>query len=254
MRRNSPCPCGSGKRYKHCCGLEVREAPLATGPLSESDIFTVEGFLDAGACRELRALAGRQPQEPARIYTPDDREGDAGFADTAATTDRYSSQRVTTIIKTAGMAEQVVPLVGRAFLEHVAPRYGVRFEWFEWPDILEYGPGGHFDMHADAEMYDPVHGWRRTDDRDFSLLLYLSDDFTGGELEFPRYGITIRPRAGLLVVFPSDHRYVHTAHPVTSGRRQVLVSWGTILGSPRVHPRPRHKVVLTPRDGLPVEE
>ena len=254
MRRNSPCPCGSGKRYKHCCGLEDRQEPLATGPLAESDILAVEGFLTPDACRRLRELAARQPQEPARIYTLDDARRDAPSADTAATTDRYSSQRVTTIIKTAGMAEQVVPLVGRAFLEHVAPRYGVRFEWFEWPDILEYGPGGHFEMHADAEMYDPRHGWRRTDDRDFSLLLYLSGDFTGGELEFPRFGITIRPREGLLVVFPSDHRYVHTAHPVTAGRRQVLVSWGAIHGSARIHERPRHKVVLTPNDSLPAGE
>ncbi len=83
-------------------------------------------------------------------------------------------------------------------------------------------------------------------------LLYLSGRFTGGDLEFPRHGVRIRPRPGLLVAFPSDHRYVHTAHPVKTGERHIPVSWGTIVGSPRVHAKPRHRVVLTPQRRGPV--
>jgi preprotein translocase subunit SecA len=26
--RNDPCPCGSGRKYKHCCGREVKAAPV----------------------------------------------------------------------------------------------------------------------------------------------------------------------------------------------------------------------------------
>ncbi len=32
--RNEPCPCGSGRKYKHCCGAPGREAPQARGPAS----------------------------------------------------------------------------------------------------------------------------------------------------------------------------------------------------------------------------
>jgi len=28
--RNDPCPCGSGKKYKHCCALQGRRLSLAT--------------------------------------------------------------------------------------------------------------------------------------------------------------------------------------------------------------------------------
>jgi hypothetical protein len=28
--RNEPCPCGSGKKYKHCCALKSQKSPLAT--------------------------------------------------------------------------------------------------------------------------------------------------------------------------------------------------------------------------------
>ncbi len=32
--RNEPCPCGSGRKYKHCCGAPGREAPQPRGPAS----------------------------------------------------------------------------------------------------------------------------------------------------------------------------------------------------------------------------
>ena len=57
--------------------------------------------------------------------------------------------------------ENIVPVAGRAFVELAAPHYGVEFEWFEWPNILEYVRGGRYETHADAEIFDLGHGWRR---------------------------------------------------------------------------------------------
>jgi hypothetical protein len=28
--RNAPCPCGSGKKYKHCCADKAQRMPLGT--------------------------------------------------------------------------------------------------------------------------------------------------------------------------------------------------------------------------------
>ena len=28
--RNEPCPCGSGKKYKHCCALKAQRSPWST--------------------------------------------------------------------------------------------------------------------------------------------------------------------------------------------------------------------------------
>jgi hypothetical protein len=37
LSRNAPSPCGSGKKYKHCCYGEVLEADLSLGgPVSSS--------------------------------------------------------------------------------------------------------------------------------------------------------------------------------------------------------------------------
>lgn len=76
--------------------------------------------------------------------------------------------------------------------------------------------------------------WRKAVDRDISLLIYLNDEYEGGELDFKRLAYTLRPRAGMLVWFPSDIRYEHMAKLVTSGRRYAIVSWAAASGVERV--------------------
>jgi predicted 2-oxoglutarate/Fe(II)-dependent dioxygenase YbiX len=71
-------------------------------------------------------------------------------------------------------------------------------------------------------------------DRDISLLIYLNDEYDGGELDFKRLSYTLRPQAGMLVWFPSDIRYEHMAKLVTRGCRYALVSWAAASGVERV--------------------
>ena len=48
-------------------------------------------------------------------------------------------------------------------------------------------------------------------------ILYLTSDFEGGELHFPDYDITFKPKAGDMVSFFSSTK--HEVRPVLSGRR-----------------------------------
>jgi predicted 2-oxoglutarate/Fe(II)-dependent dioxygenase YbiX len=83
--------------------------------------------------------------------------------------------------------------------------------------------------HADNERIE--HGrWvpNHTPQRDYTGLAYLNDDFTGGELVFPDLDVVIVPKAGLLVVFPSDHEFVHAVPKVLSGKRYSLPVWFTV--------------------------
>ncbi len=94
---------------------------------------------------------------------------------------------------------------------------------------------GTIQPHSDAENWDAgSQRWVRGIDRDFSVLLYLNEGFEGGGLEFPNFGLRLTPKAGMLVAFPADHRYVHAALPISEGERFVLVSWCAALGTPRV--------------------
>ena len=83
--------------------------------------------------------------------------------------------------------------------------------------------------HADNERREhrrwvPNH----TPNRDYTGIVYLNDNFTGGELVFPRLNVTIVPRRGLLVAFPSNHRFVHAVPKVLSGKRYSLPVWFTL--------------------------
>jgi 2OG-Fe(II) oxygenase superfamily len=135
-------------------------------------------------------------------------------------------------------------VVARAFEEQIIPRTGQGIDWYEEPQLLRYTTGGFYVYHSDAYDYDLEHrAWRKTVDRDISLLIYLNDEYEGGELEFKRLSYTLRPRAGMLVWFPSDIRYEHMAKVVTSGRRYVLVSWAAASGIERVQPERLNRTI-----------
>ena len=251
-RRNDLCPCGSGQRFKHCCGrakpaihrfpvqpmtmMMTPEVARSLCPAGGGDglvdrhgVLTIPGFLTRAQCDRLIALSETQPSEQGQVLRADE-------SDPGTLIRQDADTRVTSIIKTFGIADDIVPLIGRAFFDWVEPHYGTRIEWFEFPDILKYLPGGHYGTHNDSERWDQETGeWRLHEDRQYSLLIYLNEGFTGGALRFEELGLTIQPETGMLVAFPSDHRYAHTALPVESGTRYAIVSWAAAVGAPRVH-------------------
>jgi predicted 2-oxoglutarate/Fe(II)-dependent dioxygenase YbiX len=127
--------------------------------------------------------------------------------------------------------------------ELIEPFYGVRIESWEQPDILIYPPGGFYVTHNDGEsvVHDPVRyvwEWRRTVDRDISVVWYLNDDFEGGGLFFPQYQFTAQPGTGMVVTFPSTHEFAHAAQSVLRGTRYAVVTWMAAVGTPRVQSPP----------------
>jgi predicted 2-oxoglutarate/Fe(II)-dependent dioxygenase YbiX len=54
-----------------------------------------------------------------------------------------------------------------------------------------------------------------------SGVIYLNDDLEGGELNFPEQDITIKPKAGSIVVFPSVEPYFHQSLPVSKGMKYM---------------------------------
>ena len=61
----------------------------------------------------------------------------------------------------------------------------------------------------------------------FSTVVYLNDDFEGGEISFPAQEFKYKPKAGDAVIFPASNEYVHEVLPVTRGRRYTIPMWHT---------------------------
>lgn len=118
----------------------------------------------------------------------------------------------------------------------INPYYDVEVRDCEPSQILHYGVGGHYIPHVDAEtLYKDDIGlelWEKTLDRDLSVVYFINDDYSGGELFFPALDLVIEPEAGTLVCFPSDHNYIHGVRPVTSGHRYTIVTWMRVAGMP----------------------
>lgn len=65
--RNSPCPCGSGKKYKRCCALKSQKTPLS----SRIALSIIGLMLLTGAIVMLMSLdeIGDDPTGPRRVWS-----------------------------------------------------------------------------------------------------------------------------------------------------------------------------------------
>ena len=114
--------------------------------------------------------------------------------------------------------------ISQVYREICVPKYNCEFKGYDPCQFLGYPVGGHYVEHNDAETFDRGK-WRRIAERDVSFLFYLNSEFGGGELEFTQLGLTIKPKKGMMIAFPSYKEFAHKVHPVTWGHRYTLVSW-----------------------------
>jgi predicted 2-oxoglutarate/Fe(II)-dependent dioxygenase YbiX len=123
-------------------------------------------------------------------------------------------------------------IVKRVF-DAIVVHFGVREPLYPEYTVLQANFPGDFHVeHADNERYDDTRGrWlpNHTPNRVFSAGLYLNtagSHFEGGSLVFTN-GQEFAPATGLLVAFPSDHRFLHSVSPVTAGVRYSILTWFT---------------------------
>jgi hypothetical protein len=62
-------------------------------------------------------------------------------------------------------------------------------------------------------------------DTPHGMILYINDDYEGGELYYPDLKLAIKPEAGSLVIHPGNAEYVHGVAPVTSGMRYATTAF-----------------------------
>ena len=199
-------------------GVQITHRALPPG------FLIVQNYLDPAVCQKLIAECEQLPGIKQGVSK--------GEADISSVMDK---QRVSETVDIFKLQTNVVDIVKDAYANVIAPHFGADLEWFERPEVLRYHPGGEYKPHADAEnWFAGEKQWKRVIDRDISILLYLNEGFQGGEIAFPNFGMQLPPRTGLLIAFPSDARYLHTARPLVSGKRYALVSWAAVKGSPRV--------------------
>ncbi|WP_422924225.1 2OG-Fe(II) oxygenase [Singulisphaera sp. PoT] len=100
-----------------------------------------------------------------------------------------------------------------------------------WPEGFDQAP------HADAENPNGAphpYAWRA-----FASLIYVNNDYEGGQIFFPNQRLAPKITPGMLVFFPGTLEYLHGVTKVTQGVRYTVASFWTFD--------------LSKGDGLPVE-
>lgn len=112
------------------------------------------------------------------------------------------------------MHEEVFQAV-RACVNDYGDYWGVGMNFYEAFNFVKYeGAGTHFKVHAD---HGPTYVCT------VSVVVYLNDDYEGGEIVFPRFNLTHKPQAGDIIIFPSTYVYEHSSEDMISGSKYAVV-------------------------------
>lgn len=71
-------------------------------------------------------------------------------------------------------------------------------------------PHSDFSANEDGSRSIPSH----------TICGYITDDYQGGNLEFPKHNLSIKPKAGSIIIFPSDEW--HGVSDIISGNRMMF--------------------------------
>lgn len=111
---------------------------------------------------------------------------------------------------------------------------GLPIENQEGFHVVNYEIGGEYKTHHD--FFHPNTNYfesqiSRGGQRAYSCLIYLNDNFTGGETDFPKKDIKISPQTGKMVIWSNiengklDHDSLHAGLPVITGEKWISVIW-----------------------------
>lgn len=124
------------------------------------------------------------------------------------------------------LLQSYINKMGLTIEDHFGVRVGGRN-----PVIMRWVPGNVQEPHADKQLNDGRPN--NFPNYDLNSLFYYNDDFDGGEIYFPQYGIEIKPKPGLAVFFPGDINYLHGVRVVRSGERFTTPAFFTITSLAR---------------------
>lgn len=82
--------------------------------------------------------------------------------------------------------------------------------------VARFEPGAGMHEHFDSSK-----------PNDIATLIYLNDNYEGGEIYFPDYGISFKPKPGDLLCFPDNPDFVHGVNPLSGSIRYTVPRWFT---------------------------
>jgi len=111
--------------------------------------------------------------------------------------------------------------IGNEIIKH----YGIEKIYPDLTQIVRWYPGQEQHPHADDMTNVEDTDWFHH--RHFGAILYLNDDYDGGETYYPDHGVSISPEAGMLAVHPGDTDHMHGVTKIENKIRYTIASFWT---------------------------
>lgn len=90
--------------------------------------------------------------------------------------------------------------------------------------IVRWFPGMEQPPHADDMTNTEIKGFEH---RAFGSIIYLNDNYEGGNTYYPNYDIKITPKSGTLAIHPGDPEHLHGVTKIEGGMRYTIASFWT---------------------------
>ena len=182
-------------------------------------ILTVESFLSRAECARLIDRV-RGKMDRARVFDP------------ASGVGMVAKERTNSKSEIMPTETDIPFLLAHA---RISATTGLPAPFFELPNVLHYLPGQQFTPHYD--FLDPQSPGLAADIRSrgqriVTFLVYLNDDYEGGETDFPELGYRFKGKTGDALMFGNvdpkgapEPRTLHAGLPPTSGEKWLLSQW-----------------------------
>lgn len=95
------------------------------------------------------------------------------------------------------------------------------------PILIDDNPNDKYLMqpHQDDASYDWEEDQKGSTFVSHGIVIFITDDFDGGEIVYVNKGISIKPKAGSLLVHPGDIEYSHAVNKFYNGERIVYAAF-----------------------------
>lgn len=84
--------------------------------------------------------------------------------------------------------------------------------------------GGHMSEHHDEESKNA-----------YGVVIYVNDNYEGGELVYTNIGLSLKPKAGMMLVHPASEYFSHKVNTVSGNDRYVITTFIN---------KEKHKIIL----------
>ncbi len=186
------------------------------------DIWAIEDFLSKEEVAQLIELAESKTQEDWEFQYNFDieqhasqggkfKKGDPEFEEAIKKKNVFWDDKMLAIS---------FPALRRELTKRTLDAFDNQYRINEIARIQRQYPGTELKVHHDQ-------GYDMTLLR--AVIIYLNDDYEGGEVGFPTHNLLIKPKVGDFNVFPGNMHYAHEVKKVLSGTRYTLPIWFTIV-------------------------